>query len=173
MQDIGKFIFRYADAKCHLWNAYFKDSIGDLSACEPLDSFEAIERRLFFALVCVPLGIEHDYLRPMEYLEGTVVKTRSIEQIVIMPRPTVGAEISILIGEKQGVNTAWQRKSVASAGLSFAFVELFQWDTYGFLNLPMVRCKITACAEYSEYLGKDALIDIDTVAFFLADTKPN
>jgi hypothetical protein len=109
----------------------------------------------------------------MEYIEDTVVKTRSIEQIVIMPRPTVGAEISILIAEKQGVTTAWQRKSVASAGLSFAFVGLFQWDTYGFLNLPMVRCKIRACAGHPEYLEKDALIDIEKVGFFLADAKPD
>ena len=63
-----------------------------------------------------------------------VVKTRCVDQIVIMPR-TLGQEISILIGEKQGSNTAWQElKSLATAGLSFAFIELFQWDRYGFLN---------------------------------------
>ena len=73
MQDIGKYIFRYADAKCHIWNAYFKDIIGDLSACEPLESFEAIDQRLFFALVCEPLGIEYDYSRGAE----TTTKTWS------------------------------------------------------------------------------------------------
>ena len=165
-------MFRYADAKCHLWNAYFKDSIEDLSAYEPLESFEAIDRRLFFALVCGPLGIEYDYLRGAEYLEGTVLRTRYIEQIVIRPEPASGPEISILIGEKHDSNTSWHKvKPLARPGLSFAYIELFQWDKYGFLNLPMVRCKITACAERSEYVGKDALIDIDKVGFFLADTK--
>src|SRR5713101_7643550 len=172
MQDIGKYIFRYADAKCHLWNAYFMDGVVDLSVCEPLDSFEAIDRRLFFALVCEPLGIEYDYLRGVEYMEGTIVKTHSIEKIVIMPRLTLGPHISISIGEKQGNNTAWlEVKSLNSAGLSFAFIELFQWDKYGFLNLPMVRCKIAACAERPEYVDKEALIDIYKVAFFLSDAK--
>jgi hypothetical protein len=172
LQDIGNYIFRYADAKCHLWNAYFKDIMGDLSVCEPLESFEAIDRRLFFALVCQPLGIEYDWSCGTVYLEGNVVKTRSIDQIVIMPRSTLGPHISIQIGEKQGNNTAWNElKSLASAGLSFAFIELFQWDSYGFLNLPMVRGKITACAEHPECVGREALIDIDKVAFFVADAE--
>jgi hypothetical protein len=171
MQDIGKYIFRYADAKCHIWNAYFKDIIGNLSAWEPLESFEAIDQRLFFALVCEPLGIEYDYSRGADYIEDMVVKTRCVDQIVIMPR-TLGQEISILIGEKQGSNTAWHElKSLATAGLSFAFIELFQWDHYGFLNLPMVRGKITACAEHPEYVGREALIDTYKVAFFLEDAE--
>ena len=171
MQDIGKYIFRYADAKCHLWNAYFEDIMGDLSVCEPLDSFEAIDRRLFFALVCEPLGIEYDWSRGADYIEDTVVKTHCVDQIVIMPRSNLGPHVSILIGEKQGNNTAWDKlKSLATAGLSFAFIELFQWDKYGFLNLPMVRCKITACAEHPEYVGREALIDTYKVAFFLEDS---
>ena len=170
MQEIGKYIFRYADAKCHLWNAYFKDIVKDLSACEPLGSFEAIDRRLFFALVCEPLGIEYDYSRYSNHIENGVWKTHGVERIFVMPRPTLGAHISILIGEQQGSNTAWHElKSVATAGLSFAYIELFQWDSYGFLNLPMVRCKITVCAERPEHVGAEALIDIYKVAFFLAD----
>ena len=167
MQDIGKYIFRYADAKCHLWNAYFKDIIGDLSTCEPLDSFEAIDQRLFFALVCEPLEIEYDYSR-----RGHGLESGFVERIVVMPRP-VNPEISILIGEKQGSNTAtaWHRHSLDTAGLSFAFIELFQWDMYSFLNLPMVRCKITACVERPDYVGKEGLIDIDKVAFLLSDAK--
>jgi hypothetical protein len=171
MQNIGKFVFRYADAKCHLWNAYFRENIGDLSACEPLDSFEAIDRRLFFALVCEPLGIEYDYLHGTNYLEGVSIQTRSVEQIVVRPKPIAGPEISILIGEKQVGNTAWHKLTLATAGLSFAFVELFQWDMYGFLNLPMVRCRIAACAEHPKYAAEDALIDIDRVEFFLSDAK--
>ena len=172
MQEIGKCIFRYADAKCHLWNAYFKDIVVDLSVCEPLDSFEAIDQRLFFALVCEPLGIKYDYTRGADFLEDRIVKTRCVDQIVIMARSTLGPHISILIGEKQRNNTAWQEvKSLTTAGLSFAYIELFQWDRYGFLNLPMVRGKITACAERPEYVGAEALIDIDKVAFFLADAE--
>jgi hypothetical protein len=168
MQDIGKYIFRYADAKCHLWNAYFKDIMGDLSVCEPLDSFEAIDRRLFFALVCQPLGIEYDWSRYRNYIEDGIWKSYCVEQIVIMP--TVRSEI--LIGEKQGSNTGWQRtKSIATAGLSLAYIELFQWDHYGFLNLPMVRGKITAWAEHPEYVGKEALIEIHNVAFFRSDPE--
>jgi hypothetical protein len=123
-------------------------------------------------LVCEPLGIEYDYSRGADYIEDGIVKTHCIEEIVIMPRATVGPDISVLIGEKQGANSAWQRKSIATAELSFAYIELFQWDSYGFLNLPMVRCKITACAEGPDYVGEEALIDIDKVGFYLADGEP-
>jgi hypothetical protein len=146
--------------------------VEDLSACEPLDSFEAIDRRLFFALVCEPLGIEYDYSSFPNYIEDGVWKDRCIERIVIRPRPGLAAEISIQIGEKQGSNTAWQElKSLDTAGLSFAFIELFQWDRYGLLNLPMVRCKIIACAQSPDYVGKEVLIDIGKIAFFLADSE--
>jgi hypothetical protein len=172
MRDIGKYIFRYADAKCHLWNAYFRDSVKDLSVCEPLDSFEAIDRRLFFALVCEPLGIECDYSRNADYLEDGVVKTQCVEQIVVRPRSRLGSRISVQIGEKQGNNTAWSEEKVLSgAGLSCAYIDLFQWDKYGFLNLPMVRSKIMACVEHAEYVGREALIDIHEVSFFLSDNK--
>ena len=73
-----------------------------------------------------------------------------------------------MIGEKQGSNTAWQElKSLATAGLSFAFIELFQWDMLRLSNLPMVRGKIMACAEHPEYVGREALIDTYKVAFLL------
>jgi len=172
VQEIGNYISRYADAKCQLWNAYFKDIVVDLNVCEPLDSFEEIDRRLFFALVCGPLGIEYDCSRYANYIEDGVWKTYCVDQIVIVPRSTLGPHISIMIGEKKGNNTAWHElKSLASAGLSFAYVELFQWDKYGFLNLPMVRGKITACRENPEYVGREALIDIYKVAFFVADAE--
>jgi hypothetical protein len=158
MQEISKCLLRYADAKCHLWNAYFVDRMGSLSECEPLDSFEAIDRRLFFSLVCVPLGIKYDYSWAAD----------CINQIVM--RPTTSSIIPLLIGQKEGGNTSWEEeKAFPIAGLSFAFIEFFQWDQYGYLYLPKVRCKIIASDARPEFIGREALLERQHVGFFLAE----
>jgi hypothetical protein len=160
MQEISKYLLRYADAKCHLWNAYFVDRMGSLAECEPLDSFEAIDRRLFFSLVCDPLGIEYDYSWGAD----------CINQIVV--RPTTSSTIPLLIGQKDGGNTSWEKDNAFPiAGLSFAFIEFFQWDRYGYLYLPKVRCKIIASEARSECIGREALLDRQHVEFFLAKNR--
>jgi hypothetical protein len=107
MQEISKYLLRYADAKCHLWNVYFVERMGSLTECEPLDSFEAIDRRLFFSLVCDPLGIAYDYSWGAD----------CINQIVV--RPTTSSTIPLLIGQKDGGNTSWEKDNAFPiAGLS-------------------------------------------------------
>jgi hypothetical protein len=168
MRDIGTYIFRYADAKCHLWNAYFRDSVGDMSTCEPLDSFEAIDRRLFFALVCAPLDITYGYSRNADAIIDGRIDTRSIEQIVVKALSSIGPTVPLRIGEKQGQNTHWQAPhSVGSADLRLSFIELFHWDPYGFLNLPFVRGRIEHCPSYPAFVGREALLELEKAQFFL------
>ncbi len=158
IQEISKYLLRYADAKCHLWNAYFVDRMGSLSECEPLDSFEAIDRRLFFSLVCDPLGIEYDHSWGAD----------CINQIVV--RSTTSSTIPLLISRKKDGNTSWEEENgFPIAGLSFAFVEFFQWDRYGYLYLPKVRCKIVAFEARPECIGREALLDRQHVEFVLAE----
>jgi hypothetical protein len=63
MRNINAQMHQYRDAVCHLWNAYFLNASdwSNLTECEPRDSYEAIDRRLFFALVCYPLNISFDW----------------------------------------------------------------------------------------------------------------
>ena len=91
-----------------------------------------------------------------------------INQIVM--RPTTSSIIPLLIGQKEGGNTSWEEeKAFPIAGLSFAFIEFFQWDQYGYLYLPKVRCKIIASDARPEFIGREALLERQHVGFFLAE----
>jgi hypothetical protein len=128
-----------------------------------LTSFEEIDERLFYALVCHPLNIQYDYVWGAKCIEAIVVKPRIINPEIIVsvedPRP------GCLSG------TYWNESELfVAAGLSFSFIRFFQWGMYDFLSLPMVRCRISAFAQHPEYIGREALVDSDKVDFFLAES---
>ena len=152
-------MFQYLDAKCHLWNVYFKGTVTNLRDCEPLESFETIDRRLFFALVCYPLGISRIYNAARARPAGIIVTPKLSEP-----------EITVMVQDpRPGPNRYWNRPEVVNAsGLSFSFIDFFQWNLYEFLSMPTVRCKIATCSQHPEYVGREALIDNNLVEFFLA-----
>ncbi len=162
MENIRSVLFRYRDAKCHLWNVYFCGTVKDLSECEPLYSFEIIDMRLFFALVCHPLEIEFDFDRAMGL--------DSIPAIVVKPRPIYSDAIPVMVSD---MDRSWNKEEmISTSGLSFAFIEFFQWDSeYDYLSLPMVKAEITECQGHPEYQGREALIEICYVDVFLADAQ--
>jgi hypothetical protein len=164
MQNINSYIFRYRDAACHLWNAYFLSATDwtRLSECEPLDSYEFIDRRLFFALVCHPLDIE------FEYEWGQDI----IDDIVLRPRDEgANGQIEVQLRRNKDPETWRQTEVMGSQGMSFRFIRFFQWDNYTFRDLPMVRCKIEECPVHPEYVGKKALVNAFQVDFFLSDAR--
>jgi hypothetical protein len=154
MQNISKEMYRYLEAKRHLWNTYFLD-IMDLSKYEPLDSYEAIERRLFFALVCNPLGIEYDPTWAAHRMDRILVRPRDdLSQIPLR----VAIEIR-----------RWEvDKLFPAKGLSLVYQEFFQWDRYEFLTLPLVRCEITEFDAHPEYIGKEVLVEHLYIDFWLS-----
>lgn len=160
MQDITRHLLRYSDAKCHLWNVYFVDSVTDLRQCEPLETFERIDKQLFFALVCIPLNLK----MPASYVIGA----EAIKQILVVPKRYI-REVPLQLREPEtGRNSVWARtETLPASGLSFAFIELFQWNRYGFLNLPLVRCMVVDCASHPQYVGREALIENYIVDFVL------
>jgi hypothetical protein len=160
MQDIRRHLLRYSDAKCHLWNAYFVDSVTDLKECEPLETFKAIDKQLFIALVCVPLSLKLS----ASYVMGA----EPIKQILVLPKQYI-REVPVILREPNtGGGALWTKTDTLSASeLSFAFIELFQWNSYDFLNLPLVRCMVGNCGSHPQYLGREALIENHIVDFFL------
>ena len=78
MRDVTDVLLRYLDAKQHIWNSYFWGKVRDLKECEPLDSFEVIDQRLFFSLVCYPLKVKFpaNYIFGREPLYRLVVKPK-------------------------------------------------------------------------------------------------
>jgi hypothetical protein len=79
MDGARNVLLRYLDAKQHLWNTYFVEKISDITQCEPVESFEAIDSLLFKVLVCQVLGFE----LPKSHVLGADV----VPQIKVIARP--------------------------------------------------------------------------------------
>ena len=163
MRDIRKQLLRYSDAKCHLWNVYFLELVTDLGQCEPLEAFEAIDIKLFTVLVCNPLGI----VLP----EGYILGAEPLKEISVAPKQYIREIPVILKVPGTGTDARWLKTDTLPApGLSFAFIELFQWNRYDFLNLPLVRCVVRSCTSHPEYVGREALIENHLVDFTLDES---
>jgi hypothetical protein len=171
MKNIRRELFRYADLKCHLWNVYFSDLFTGLDECEPLDTFDEIDSKLFVTLVCRPLGIQ----LPEDYFWG---QRKNVKEIVVVPISE--GEISIMFRKPNtGLNGYWNKSEVIDAsGMSCSFMEFLQWDHYGYLNMTFVRCTVTDWPEHPEFVGREVLLKTENVDFFLANSgeaeeKPN
>jgi len=163
MMDIRRELFRYADLKCHLWNEYFIDLFTGLEECEPLDSFDEIDDRLFKTLVCRPLGIKLP-----DYSYG---KSRAIKQIVIRPQAHT-SEIVIMFRIPDTQRNIWEKNQVIKAdGMSCWFIDFFQWDRYDYLKLPLVECVVFDWPAHPELVGREALIEPMYLDFFLAGSE--
>jgi hypothetical protein len=161
MRDIRDTLFRYLDIKQHLWNVYFRDLVKDLSECEPLDSFNEIDRRLFYALVAQPISLTLP--------QGFRLGSDCIDEVLV--KPEASSHIDLLVAKSLPPSTYWQRESLNTTGLILSFVDFFQWNKYGFLSCSAVRCMIRQSVDHPEHSGKEAIVESRLVGFFLSDTR--
>lgn len=159
MRDITSVLMRYLDAKQHLWNSFFLGTVRDLRECEPLDSFELIDERLFYALVCHPLKIK----LPQKHLFRRDV----VPSIIVKPKEDL-PEVPLMLAEKlSGGSRRWNRfANCPTDGLTLRFIEFFQWDKYGFLSSSLVRCDFERDA--AGPVNQEALVELHNVSFVLS-----
>ncbi len=159
MRDVSKKLFKYLDAKQHVWNCYFLELFNSLEECEPLDSFNVICERLFYVIVANDLGIQlprtfklgHDY----------------IEKILVTAQPFL-KNLPVFISDKTDSQrgNSFSDASLNVTGTTLFFVDFFQWKNYSFLSASLVRCKVAECVGDPTYVGRDVLIQIEYVNFF-------
>ena len=158
-RDAKEHLFRYLDAKQHLWNCYFRERVVDLT--DPvLDRFEAIDHNLFEALVCHPL----DIALPDGFIRGQDTVPR-LEAVPI-------SELNVIEGlvrkEGGGSTVRWERFSEpSSATIALAFIDFFQWDHYGFLSMGKVTLRVAAWPEAAWLVDREIILDHHDVVFRL------
>jgi hypothetical protein len=150
---------RYLDAKQHLWNSFFLGHVHDLRDCEPLDSFEMINERLFYALVCHPLKIK---------LPDDFLFTRDAVPAIIASPKEYFTEVPLMLASKLTTGgRSWESKEMyPTLGMTLRFIEFFQWDKYGFLSSSLVRCDFER--DGSRPIDQEALVEMHHVDFVLA-----
>jgi hypothetical protein len=156
MDGARNVLLRYLDAKQHLWNTYFVEKISDITQCEPVESFEAIDSLLFKVLVCQVLGFE----LPKSHVLGADV----VPQIKVIARPQLTDIPIIFEGPRIDKNRHWEAPAnFSTSGLEGQFIEFFQWNKYDYLSMPYVRLRMAAFPVQASRVGTDALIEIVNV----------
>ena len=157
--DITKEMFRYLDAKRHLWNTYYVDFMSSAKSLEeefPICDFQQIDKLLFSTLVLHKLGKE---LKESKYIWGIDPFT----YLRLVPMDWSG-EIEISISDRKKTtgkleNSAFENHVVDMKGeLRFDFIEFFDWNSYGYTSFPLYLVRIMKYGPNPEFEGRDALI---------------
>ena len=62
-------------------------------------------------------------------------------------------------------------KQVKVDGLSLAWVDFFDWDLFGYIDLQYHLVRIEACSEHPHIVGRAALIEAQYVTFRLVEDE--
>lgn len=155
MQDLSGLISDYRNALVILWNDFFRKHHVSLMECGPLDDYEVITKRLFAGLVLKPaLGCK----APISDTAG--------DKIAISVRPA-GMNVEVMFGELNEGYFAWSAPiNIRGDEYSFGFIELFEFDRYGDIKLPYVKCQVLSVGGKLD-TPKYALLDFSDCQFYL------
>ena len=160
LRNITDVLLRYLDAKQHVWNNYFYGSVNDLAECEPLDSFEVIDERMFAALVCHPLQLQ--------FASAYRFKADPLGSIRLKPKSYLGEVGVRLLRPSDDGNSYWEpSRPIPARHFDASFIEFFEWDRYGFWGCSLVRCRIESRQRSAPYRGREAIIELRDVKFLL------
>jgi|KBSSwiStaDraftv2_1062776.scaffolds.fasta_scaffold979377_1 hypothetical protein len=153
MKDVRAILLTYLDMKQHIWNSGFAQHVTNLRDCEPLDTFEAIDRLLFKSLVCDRIGTQ--------FPNSHVLGADALPALIVRPKNDL-LDVPLMIEQPSGEgNFYWAPEKVfAAAGIEGEFIEFFQWDRYDFWSASLSRCRLTKFPSDPNLIGRDALIEI-------------
>ena len=165
MKNVSSYLFRYLEAKRHLWNTYFADLDFDLRECDPLDHFEEIDRRLFLSLVRFPLGFE----LPTDFRFGQ----DPVTNICVKPRTQL-ADLQMHVAERipsHGVRYKLEENIPYTSRTRLNFIEFYEWDRYKQAPYSYVRVMICRLPARKEWNGLEGLVRTANVEFWLAEGR--
>jgi hypothetical protein len=115
----------------HVWNVAFLREVHNFQ--EGAFRFDKIECELFDALVVRDLGIDWPGGRyKYGIVPGLFVQVKNLYQSL-----KVDVTLDILPGEGR----VWKEKTILRSEFgALGFVSFFQWDSFGFSDLPFVEC---------------------------------
>lgn len=159
MKNIKSEMAAYREAVRHLWNSTFLPLDDSLRYGTCLELFEQIDRLMFTALICKPLGIE--------------LKSRTSSEPIAYLRvvPISATDVPVLINRSIPASGYWDDpiKTINTSDVDFAFISFFDWDGYNQKDMHYYRVRIINCKSEPSLNGKDALIETLNAQVFLIE----
>ncbi|MEV8520602.1 hypothetical protein ABZR86_12470 [Dyella marensis] len=155
MQNVTELMSDYRNALVTLWNFFFRKHYVSLMSCGPLDDYESIERKLFAGLV----------LKPALGSDGAVARLGA-EAKAVLVNPN-SDNVEVMLGDLVDGYYKWSLPiSIRTDAYSFGYIELFEFDRYGQITLPYVKCQIISSGKSVES-ASFALLKYEDCQFFL------
>lgn len=158
MRDVTEFMSNYRECARHLWNTYFFDESyrktwavpgpSDTPHFDKLDRFEETCRILFTELVLEKIG------EPSS--DSSILEARR-QRIRIVP---IHDSVRIMINRGAAGGGYWANPiDRIGTTVDLRFIEYFDWDQIGILELQYYRVKIAEFPHHPELIGREALIE--------------
>jgi len=155
MRKVTGALHEYVEAKRHLWNTYFRNRFKSIYECPILDEYEQISRLLFGAIVLSEAEALSDQSR--QELHGE--PWRHLRVGLNSPAQVARIRVSDPIKDH---SRAWNDFTTVQLekDASFGFIDIFDWEPYGFVTYPYIRATIDNESRLNDLLGREALIEI-------------
>lgn len=148
-RDVTPLLHAYRECARHVWNTSFRLLGTPEQPWLGEDLFVNVEAELFAALVLAPLG------RASERKPATGVP---LAYLRIVPETATGVARVLWARGAAGV-WQWAERDLWVDGLDLRFLDCFDWAATGYRDWQYLRARVVACAEASELVGADALIE--------------
>jgi hypothetical protein len=132
MENITEDMLRFKEAVRHLWNTYFLEAGSPMSA-ELQESFEKIERELLRALVLTP-----------SEMPGAADNYRRGPLPILLQAKAGLFDLPVQFGSVDANrNMTWEVPCAVPASVvsQYRFVEFFDWNPYGHIDLNYVKAR--------------------------------
>lgn len=151
MEDITDQMLEFKEAIRHAWNTHFAKTDAPMSP-DIQAAFRSVELGLLGAIVLAPFGMSE---RVSEY------RQHPLPFIVVRPAQYL-LELPLQVFEEQagGNNSVGMPITVAVDDQStFDFFDFFDWYSYGHVDLPYVRARVTSLQARPNLQGSLVLIE--------------
>jgi hypothetical protein len=153
MQDVTDLLDRAATCLRDLWNEYFYAGNDEMSSYphELQDLFEEVGRRLFGALVLLPLD-------RLEFM--TKYRAEPFPFLVVVPAAGRKPRLMVNRPSTDG-NRYWDAlvQAIGPNDVTVEFAEWFDWNIYGRREFEYYLGRIVAFPSRREFEGRAALIE--------------
>lgn len=151
--DITELMSAYRECVRGVWNNTFRPTLGEEADFDDVDAFWAVRDALLSEFVLRRLGIPRSG-------RGSRSRREPVQRLQVVPRPD---PVPIMVNRPSSDgNLYWDDpvRSVRTDGLALGWVDFFDWDNFGFIDLQYHLVRIDACSEHPHLVGRAALIEV-------------
>ncbi|WP_019866863.1 hypothetical protein [Methylovulum miyakonense] len=164
MNESTKFLItnlanRYRECVRSIWNIYFMDQYQATQNWDLLDSFKRIEQELFDSIVLVP-ALPDDEEEFNYRLGSPCPKIKIIPSQI--PDPGDKWDIPVEINRTKGETSGYWDHPITriNSKAELAFVDFFDWDSYGFIDMSKIVAEIKDYPENPNLIGHRLIVEL-------------